>query len=80
MSNTTKNSVESAKKHLGSSVGVQRRMKSGNNLAHLFCGQGRLRPGTYRWKVVGNSQKMVDELVHGLGCELGMLEAEVGAR
>lgn len=36
MSNTTKNSVESAKKHLESSVGVQRRMKSGNNLAQLY--------------------------------------------
>lgn len=29
---------------------------------------------------MGNSQKMGNGLVHGLGCELGMLEAEAGAR
>lgn len=32
MSNSTKNYIISAKKYLDSSVGVQRRVKSGNNL------------------------------------------------
>ena len=50
VNSSTKNSAVSAKKYLESSVGVQRRMKSGNNLEGtiIFCGQARVGPGSYR--------------------------------
>lgn len=76
MSITTKNSVERAKsiwKFCGSAEKDEIWEQLGTI---IFCGQGSVRPGTYRWKVVGNSQKMGNGLVHGLGCEL----EDVGCR